>query len=244
MPKPDDDAGSEFMAFAARNAGTLPTELTADHLVTLNTALRLLFAELRVAYWKHSNGDGYGRGGVVRTLGLTLRFLTMFKQPDAINIHTPVLHLINALMQLDNGVITKPLLERVVGGPDDGRPPGDVRYNALIGMVAATVKKLRQFGVPLDRALQQVADTLVEHGVRTHQNKEITSTTVSNWCKYVSAAPSGSEEKVVFNSMFSETENKPSGGLTRAQQRERALNALKGFLFEHFPRKLAEQSFS
>jgi hypothetical protein len=238
MSKPDDDAYSEFMTFAGRNAGTLPRELTADNLVTLNTALRLLFEELRIAYWKHANGDGYGRGGVVRTLGLTLRFLAMFKQPDAINIHTPVLHLINALMQLDKGVVTKPLLERIVGASDDGRPPGDVRYNALTGMVAATVKRLRQFGVSPERAAQEVANLLAEHGVRTLQNKEITKTTVINWCKDVSAAAPHSEMKRVFNSMFSDTESTHYTGKTRAARRQIAKQQLKGFLFEHFPTQI------
>jgi hypothetical protein len=108
------------------------------------------------------------------------RFVMRFRTGLDHNLHGPLLHLLSALLALDDNNV-EPILRpsRVRGGaPDSGF------RQALIGCAVAAVGRLRWTGMDRKTAYKVVAERMRKTGVaRARGAKALTDRTVRYWCE-------------------------------------------------------------
>jgi hypothetical protein len=159
--KSKDDQHPPHVEFFTRFKGTLPEVIiTQSDLKKLNSALRFLFARLREARRRSYQTEG-GRPAAFAALGVYWMFIALFQKPLAESLQLPILHLMDALVGLDNNLvlpIVKPIRRR-------GRSPSSHAYAALKGHAAGTVGHLREAGFRAEKAHQVVAQRLKKLGV-------------------------------------------------------------------------------
>src|SRR5262249_32275023 len=151
---------------------------------TLNSALDILFADLRRALSQFEQEGDNRREGTFIALGAFWRFITLFRTPLSESLEVPILHLMDALAGLEKNrvdSILKPVRHR-------GRAPSSEAYLALKGYATATVERLVRIGLDRQDAYQAVAKQLTEVNIRPERGSgSITSTTLRNWCDEVSS---------------------------------------------------------
>jgi hypothetical protein len=166
-----------------RAHGTLPEVLGLGDLPKLNEGLRRLFQELRQAQAVFSGGSQLD--GTYFSLLAVCSFLGLFRVTGFEGLAMPLFALESALWALDEGV-TEPLL-KPVSRARGGRPRASHPRQQFIGMVAYTVRRLRDFGYRPVKAQTDVAAELRRVGATTDQGSErITARTVRHWYDQVS----------------------------------------------------------
>jgi hypothetical protein len=197
--------------------GTLPEQITAGDLETLNAGLGYFFSDLRRAFALFQRSEAQGRPAVVKALGATWRFIALFNQPFAEILHVPILRLQDALLALDQNVVY-PMLRPV---PRIGRASSTGVLAGLKGHAAGTVTRLTQARVPLEEAHAAVARALNKLGARPERGSgPITATTVRHWCDDVAADVSRhGEAAIVYDTMFRDEERERFSRLPSDQAR-------------------------
>jgi hypothetical protein len=225
----------EWEQFLDRMNGTLPEQLTERDLDTLNAALRFLFADLRRARQLFQASDGHhDRAGAIRALGPVWRFIALFQQPLAENLHLPILQLATALMALDDNTVV-PMLQPP-GEPGRGR--STVARAALRGCAAGTVTRLVKAGLTNPQARELVAKTLTKLGIRPERGSgEITADTIRHWYDEVAAdVGHQGEAAAVYDGMFTDEERRRFFALPSDEARRlRAIESLADFIRAVFP---------
>jgi hypothetical protein len=110
----------EAAEFLDRTKGTLPEQIAAADLEKLNTGLSFFFSYLRGPSEKFHRSEDEGRHGAIIALDAAWRFIALFKQPYAENLHLPILHLQDALRKLAEGS-GPPMLLKSVRRPGRGK---------------------------------------------------------------------------------------------------------------------------
>jgi hypothetical protein len=178
-----DDPNPPHVEFFTRFKGTLPEVITQSDLEILNSALSFLFARLREARRRSYQTEG-GRPAAFAALGVYWMFIALFQKPLAGSLQLPIIHLMDALVGLDNNLvlpIVKPIRRR-------GRSRSSHAYAALKGHAAGTVRHLKEAGFSVKEAHRAVAKRLNKLGVRPERGSgPITEHTVRNWCDDVSS---------------------------------------------------------
>ena len=236
----------EAAEFLVRMKGTLPEQITAADLETINTGLRFFFSKLRLASGLFRQSGDDSRHGAIVALDAAWRLVALFKQPYAECLHLPALHLRDALRQLDEGSVPRMLIKSV-------RRPGRSRSSdpraALKGRAAGTVAQLVNAGMSRPDAYAQVAEALGKLGVRRERgvrrrrdseeiaSSEITARTVRLWCEEVDAdVGRHGVAAFVYDDMFTDDERQKFSSLPSDRARlEHALNSLAAFVQAHFP---------
>jgi hypothetical protein len=146
--KSKDDQRPPHVEFFTRFKGTLPEVITTQSdLEKLNSALSFLFARLREARHRSYQTEG-GRPAAFMFLGVYFMFIALFQKPLAESLQLPIVHLMDALVGLDNNLVSpivKPIRRR-------GRSPSSHAYAALKGHAASTVGHLREAGFNTKKA--------------------------------------------------------------------------------------------
>ena len=153
LPKPSFD-------FAMQMRGTLPESISSDDLPNLNRALEFLFADLRRAAQSFYEAEDGGRYGALIAVGAMARFIQLFEKPLSAHLEVPSVRLQDALAGLyDNNVapMLKPVSRR-------GRSVSSDSRAALMGRVAATIKRLQEAGIEREDAYRRVAKLLTNMG--------------------------------------------------------------------------------
>jgi hypothetical protein len=224
----------EAVEFLDRMKGTLPEQITAADLETLNAGLRYFFSDLhRASNLFHQSGDS-GRRGAIKALAAAWRLIALFKQPFAQLLHVPILHLQDALVALDGNTVS-PMLRPL---RRSGRGSSTGIYAALRGCVAGTVERLVRAGLEPRQARDQVAKALVKLGVRPERGKgPTTERTIRGWCEAIAAdVGRRGEGAIVYDTMFTEDELRAFSALQSDTARAaHALNLLAAFVQAHFP---------
>jgi hypothetical protein len=215
--------------FALRMQGTLPETVTASDLEILNSALGILFADLRRA--SHEHGDN-GRAGTVLALGAVWRFIALFESPLREGLHVPILRLQDALVGLDNNSVA-PLLKPV---PQSGRTVSSSARSALKGAAAAAVKRLQMAGMDRSEAYERVARELKKSGIKPERgSKGVSANTVRHWCEAVAEDVSRTTAAAfLYDSMFTADETARFDALPKDRARD-ALKSLTVFVSQIFP---------
>jgi hypothetical protein len=180
--KSKDDPHSPHVEFFTRSKGTLPEVITQSNLEILNSALSFLFARLREARRQSYQTEG-GRPAAFAALGVYWMFIALFEKPLAESLQLTIVHLMDALVGLDNNLvlpIVKPIRRR-------GRSPSSHAYAALKGHAANTVRHLKEAGFSAKKAHQAVAQQLKKLVRPERGSGPITEHTVRNWCNEVSS---------------------------------------------------------
>lgn len=166
--------------------GTLPEVLGPGDLPKLNEGLRRLFQALRQAQAVFSDGGGGSQlDGAYFSLHAVCFFLGLFRVTGFEGLAMPLFALESALWALDEGN-TEPLL-KPVSRAKGGRPRASYPRQQFIGMVAYTVRRLRDFGYRHSNAHTEVATELRRVGATTDRGSDrITARTVRHWCDQVS----------------------------------------------------------
>jgi hypothetical protein len=218
-------------AFLDRNKGTLPEEITAADLQTLNAGLGFFFSKLRLAAGLFHQSADDGRHAAIVAADAAWRLIALFR-PE--NLSLPLLHLRDALRLLDEGTAVPMLMP--VSRPG-GRRSTDA-YDALRGQAAGTVARLVETGLLRPDAYGLVAEALVKLGVPPERGKAITARTVRLWCaKNTANANRSGAAAIVYDGMFTDEERQRFAGLPSDEARQAlALNSLAAFVRTHFPR--------
>jgi hypothetical protein len=220
--------------FIDRMNGTLPEALTARDLKALNAALSFFFADLRWAWALFQASERHGRAGPFLALGAMWKFIALFKQPFAENLHLPILLLQDALTALDHNKVApmlKPVLRR-------GRTRSTGARLALRGYAAGTVERLKQTGLTKPQAYARVAKTLTKLDIRAERGRrQITADTIRHWCDEVSADVSRTREAaIVYDGMFTDDERRRFSDLrSNHARRSRAIASLTHWIWAVFP---------
>ena len=218
--------------------GTIPEQITAADLETLNKGLRFFFSKLRLASGLFRQAEDDQRHAAIVALDAAWRLVVLFQQPFAQNLHVPILHLQDALRKLDEGAVP-PMLKPVRRA---GRAP---THAAVWGYVAGTVSDSFKSGVSLEDARKRVAEALVKLGVRAERgNKPVTHRTVRTWCEKVSEDfGRRGAAATVYDEMFMDEERQRFSALQSDRARQaHALNSLARFVRAHFPTKAGVKS--
>ena len=236
---PTDDPPGELIEateFLDRMKGTLPEQITAADLETLNRGLRFFFSKLRLASGLFRQAEDDQRHAAIVALDAAWRLIALFKQPYSENLFLPLLHLQDALRNLDEGSVP-PMVVKSVRRPG-GAKSTDAR-SALRRYVAGTVGRLVEANVPLEKAHRRVAGDLVKLGVRPERGSSpITARTVRGWCEEVAADVDRRDAAaIVYDGMFTDDERQRFAALQSDQARSKhALISLAGFVKANFPR--------
>jgi hypothetical protein len=219
--------------FLVRFKGSLPETIVEGDLATLNAGLAILFDQLRQAKRQHDEEADGGRAAARTTVGSMWQFVMLFNAPLAELLHMPALNLQTALLALeDNNVV--PMLKPVAR---HGRAPADQRFLTLQGHASGTVRRLKELGHDLVSSRKEVARVLVKLGVRPQRGPNaITANTVRHWCDEVAVDVGRSgTAAVMYDSMFTDEENRKFQTLTPIDARRHALASLKGYVHTTFP---------
>ena len=219
--------------FLDRMKGTIPEQITAADLETLNEGLRFFFSKLRLASGLfHQSGEG--RHAWIVALDAAWQFVALFKQPCAELLFRPILDLQAALRNLDEGGVP-PMLKPV---RRTGPAPSTDTHAALWGYTAGTVQRLVQSNISPHDARKRAAELLVKLGVQARGNKPITERTVRTWCEKV-AEDVGRRGVAanVYDTMFTDEESLRFSNLQSDRERQAlALNSLALFVRPNFSR--------
>ncbi len=181
--------------------GTLQVPIVEGDLATLNTGLTFLFALLRRARRQYDEEADGGRHAAFTALGAMWPFVALFNSSQAESLLPPVIKL-TALDQNNVMPILKPVTRR-------GRAPASHGYASLQGYVAGTVIRLRNSGLPPDKAHKLVAEELTRLGARSGRGKGvITAHTVRHWCDDVAGDVGRlGGAAMMYDLMFKDEEN-------------------------------------
>jgi hypothetical protein len=224
----------EAAEFLDRMKGTIPEQITAADLETLNEGLRFFFSKLRLASGLFRQSEDDQRHAAIVALDAAWRLVALFKQRYSENLFLPLLRLQDALRKLDEGTVA-PMLKPVRRG---GRTMSTDARAALRGHAAGTVERLVEAGLPLEVARTRVAEALKELDVRPERGSSaITARTVRGWCEEVAAdVGRHGAAAIVYDGMFTDDERRRFSGLPSDQRRRAlALSSLAGFVRAHFP---------
>jgi hypothetical protein len=218
---------------------TLPNVLGPEHLPKLNEGLRYLFEELGQAQAEFRAGN-HLNGAYLSLLAVKF-FLALFRTTGVEGLAMPLLALESALWALDEG-ITEPLL-RPARRAKSGRPRASPLRQEFIGMVAYTVRRLRDFGHSTSEAYTMVASDLDHIGVKGDRGSDrISQRTVRYWCEKVSedvgrreAAAKGYAALLIDPSSITFDRMKPEAATELIRQR--LINAAEGLGIASPPRK-------
>jgi hypothetical protein len=156
--KPPSPPAIDFLIEAQ---GKLPETISPSDLPNLNSALEILFADLRRASRLFQEHGDSGRAGAAEALGAVWRFVALFEKPLGEGLHVPILRLQDALGGLENnnvGPLLKPVSRSGRAGSSDARA-------ALMGAAAGAVRRLQDAGIGVRKAYQMVAAQLKKLGV-------------------------------------------------------------------------------
>jgi hypothetical protein len=210
---------------------TLPEQITAADLETLNEGLRFFFSKLRLASGLFRQSGEDHRHAAIVALDAAWRLVALFRQPHAELLFRPILDLQAALRNLDEGGV--PPMLKPVRRPRGGRAPSTDTRAALWGYAAGTVRRLVEYGIsPEKDARELVAEKLVKLGVRAERGaKPITERTVRDWCEKVDEDVGRyGAAATVYDTMFTDEERQKFSGLQSDQARQaHALNSLVDF---------------
>jgi hypothetical protein len=213
--------------------GTLQVPIVEGDLATLNTGLTFLFALLRRARRQYDEEADGGRHAAFTALGAMWPFVALFNSTQAESLLPPVIKLMEALAALDqNNVmpILKPVARR-------GRAPASHGYASLQGHVAGTVIRLRNSGLPPNKAHKLVAEELTRLGARSGRGKGvITAHTVRHWCDDVASDVGRlGAAAMMYDLMFKDEENRKFQALPLAKAKRMAITSLQRYVYEIFP---------
>jgi hypothetical protein len=111
-------------------------------------------------------------------------FIAVFQPALAENLQVPILVLQDALAGLNKNAVA-PILKPM---PRHGRSPSSVAHATMRGHAAATVKILMEIGFARDNALNRVAETLAQLGIRPERGSGVVkASTVRSRCNEVSS---------------------------------------------------------
>jgi hypothetical protein len=242
---PTDDRPVELIEateFLDRVKGTIPEQITAADLETLNKGLRFFFSKLRLASGLFRKSEDDQRHAAIVALDAAWRLVALFKQPVSENLFLPLLRLRDALQMLDEGTVSPMVVKSV---RRRGRARSTDARTALRGHVAGTVIRLVEANVPLEEAHALVAKDLVKLGVRPERGSSaITARTVRGWCEEVAVdVGRRGAAAIVYDGMFTDDERRRFSSLPSDQRRRAlALNSLAGFVQAHFPTKAGAET--
>ena len=225
---------SEATEFLDRMKGTLPEQITAADLETLNEGLRFFFSKLRLASGLfRQSGDDHRHAAIV-AMDAAWQLVALFRRPYAELLFRPILDLQAALRNLDEGGVP-PMLKPV---RRTGPAPSTDTHAALWGYTAGTVQRLVQSNISPHDARKRAAELLVKLGVQARGNKPITERTVRTWCEKV-AEDVGRRGVAanVYDTMFTDEESLRFSNLQSDRERQAlALNSLALFVRPNFSR--------
>jgi hypothetical protein len=230
----DDRAAQVAIEFADRMKGTLPEQITANDLETLNAGLRFLFGDLRTASALFHHSKNHGRDGAIKAVGAAWRLVALFKQPHAELLPLPLVELQDALTALDNNNVV-PILKPI---RRKGRAVSSGARAALKGRGAGAVAQLMEAGLSRQEACTRVATLLVKLGVRPERGSgQVTATTVRHWFDEVAAdVGRRGEAAIVYHDIFTAEERERFSKLPSDQaRRSHALASLTAFVLAVFP---------
>jgi hypothetical protein len=224
---------SPHVEFFTRFKGTFPEVITQSDLGRLNWALSFLFAGLREASRQFYQETDDGRSAAFTALGGCWQFIALFDRPLAESLHVPIVHLMDALVGLENNLV----LQIVKPTPRRGRSPSSHKHATLRGHVAGTVNRLQEAGLSANDAFQKVAKHLNKLGLRPQRGSgPITTHTVRNWCNEVSSdfGRHGTAARM-HDSMLVEFERQRFASLPKEMAADFALNSLISWVRTNFP---------
>jgi hypothetical protein len=226
LPNPSHD-------FAMQMRGTLPESISSDDLANLNRALEFLFADLRRAAQSfYEAGDG-GRYGAVIAVGAMARFIQLFEKPLREHLEVPSVRLQDALAGLHVNNVA-PMLKPV---SRPGRAVSSDSRAALMGRVAATIKRLQEAGIEREDAYRRVAKQLANMGVRSERGLgHITARTIRLWCEKVEEdVERTGTAAIIYDLNFTVEDNERFAALPREQALAFSLKSLADFVRTIFP---------
>jgi hypothetical protein len=149
-----------------------------------NEAFDFLYSGLREAKQRFETGSDAGRDGVIHALETIVKFLGLYEPVLAGGLHAPPAMLLDALMNLDDGVVHQ-MLRKV---KHSGRGRASAGRESFKGMVAFSVDGLCASGMIFKDAHESVARVLREEGVTPSRGSgEVDERTVRGWCEDVAA---------------------------------------------------------
>ena len=219
--------------FLNRSQGSLPETITERDLETLNSGLGFLFAWLRQARQQYDKDEDGGRVAAFTALGAMWQFIMLFNSPLAEFLHVPILKLQDALVALDKNNVL-PILKPIAR---PGRASSSQRMLALQGHAVGTVMRLQKLGLDPKQACALVAKELTQLGVRSERGPgSITANTVRHWCDDVASDVSRhGTAAIMYDSMFTDEENKRFHALPPAKAQPFALTSLRHYVQQIFP---------
>jgi len=219
--------------FFARFKGTLPEVITQSDLERLNSALSFLFAGLREASRQFYQETDDGRSAAFTALGFCWKFIALFDRPLAEHLQVPIVHLMDALVGLENNSVS----QIVKPTPRRGRSPSSHKHAALKGHVAATVNRLQEAGLSAKDAFQEVAKHLNKLGVRRQGGSgPVTTHTVRNWCNEVSSDFGRHGTAAwIHDDMLVDSERQRFASLPKEPAAHFALSSLTSWILINFP---------
>jgi hypothetical protein len=128
LPKSDPD-----IEFFTRHQGTPQEDITSSELQILNSALRSLFAALREIRPLYQKAEATERRlAICVALAFYCRFIQLFQKPLDEGLDVPILHLTDALLGLNDNLVS-PILQPI---PKEGRSKSSDAHDALKGLAA------------------------------------------------------------------------------------------------------------
>jgi hypothetical protein len=165
--------------------GRLPATIEVTDLPLLNEGLAFLFQELGNATALYQLDPQAGREGIVHSVETVIKFLSVFAPVIAARLHAPLGVLFDALMSLDDGMVSL-LLKPAKRA---GRARASALRKALIGAAVFTVERFKETGMEVPPAHKTVASILKAEGVKLARGRAgtMTARTIRGWCAEVSA---------------------------------------------------------
>ena len=162
------------------------------------------------------------------------RFIQLFEKPLSEHLEVPSLRLQDALAGLyENNVapMLKPVSRR-------GRSVSSDLRAALVGRVAATIKRLQEAGFEREDAYRRVAKQLTNMGVKSERGPgHITGRTIRLWYEKVEEdVERTGTAAIICDLMFTVEDNERFAALSREQALVFSLKSLAEFVRTIFPK--------
>jgi hypothetical protein len=172
-------------------------------------------------------GEKGGREGAIHGVKSVLKFLTQIPQIGDQGLTAPLLTLVDALMNLDDGR-TQPML---LAARKSGRARAGAIRECHKGAVAFTVARLQGAGMLRDEALAAVAKTLERAGFAPSRGRHpvFTPRTIRGWCEKVA-------EDVGCHGEAAETCRQLDGAIPEGLAGQQACDAYLAMLIDQFRR--------
>jgi hypothetical protein len=205
--------------------GILPDQIRSADLANVNLGLEFLFGELREAAERHKKGDNGGRSGTIQAVEAVTLFLHMFSSTHTEKLDVPLALLVNALSALDRNAIqsvVKPVRR-------SGRPHASGVRQALKGVVAYTIRRLKDVGMDERSAQQAVVPRLKAFGIKPDRGShDLTARTVRDWCEATVAGAAGVAATWMVTSLLANPKDRIWEGLPK----EDAIQGLLDYMAE------------